>query len=134
MQADADAVFQLTALRARVESEDGDLAPAAGTEAFENLDGGGLAGAVGAEQSEYFAGVDLKVNALDGGEIAVVFGKRADFNECDVPSLTNPAVQIRWKALRISRVGYCSAMGRPCGQLIGHSVAASAASSHSILL
>src|SRR6476620_6304335 len=41
--------------------------------------------------------------------------------------------QIRGNAFRISRMEYCSAMGRPCGQLMGQSVAASDRSSHSIL-
>jgi len=38
LQADADAILELLALRAGVESQDGDGASAAGTQSFQNLD------------------------------------------------------------------------------------------------
>src|SRR5579863_3479133 len=40
--------------------------------------------------------------------------------------------EMRWKLLRMSRVEYRSAMGRPCGQLMGHEVAAKARNSQPI--
>src|SRR6185369_5039037 len=46
LQADADAIFELPALRSGVESENRDIASAAGTEAFENLDSSGFTGPV----------------------------------------------------------------------------------------
>ena len=44
-----------------------DLASAAWTDAFENFDRGGFAGAVRAEKSEDLAYADFKVDAFDGG-------------------------------------------------------------------
>jgi hypothetical protein len=73
LQAYADAVFELLALRAGIDPENRDLASTAWTEAFENFDRGGLAGAVRAEKSEDLARADFKVDSLDGFKTAVVF-------------------------------------------------------------
>src|SRR5438552_284574 len=67
LQAHADAVFELLALRAGIDPENRDLASAAWTDAFENFDRGGFAGAVRAEKSEDLACADFKVDAFDGG-------------------------------------------------------------------
>ena len=56
-----------------IEAEDGDAAAGAGAEAFEDFDGAGFAGAIGAEEAEDFACLDVEVNAFDGLEIAVGF-------------------------------------------------------------
>jgi hypothetical protein len=41
-----------------------------GEQAGEHLDGGGLAGAVGAEEAEELAGLDDEIEVVDGGEAA----------------------------------------------------------------
>ena len=60
LQADADAVFELRFLLVGIVIEHADIAAGALADAFENLDGGGLAGAVGAEQAEDFARCGLR--------------------------------------------------------------------------
>src|ERR1700687_4091072 len=50
------------------------------------------------------------------------------------PLVARPLLQIRWKARSISFTEYLNTTGRPCGQLIGQSVLASAPSNHSILV
>ena len=54
-----------------VDSFDADGAGGGALEAFDHFEGGGFAGAVGAEHAEGFAGFDGKGNAVDGGERAV---------------------------------------------------------------
>ena len=71
LQADADAVLELAGLDFGIAAEDADAAAAARAQAFQDFDGGGLAGAVGAEQAEDFAGAHFEIDALDGGEAAV---------------------------------------------------------------
>ena len=44
-------------------------------EAGDDLDGGGLAGAVGADVADDFAGTDGEVDVVDGGEAAVAFAR-----------------------------------------------------------
>ena len=51
--------------------EDADAAAGAGAQALEDFDGGGFAGAVGAEQAEDFAGAHFEIDAFDGLERAV---------------------------------------------------------------
>ena len=43
-----------------------------------DLDGGGLAGAVGAEQPEAFAGADLEVQARDGDHVVIALAQVAN--------------------------------------------------------
>ena len=49
-----------------------------GEEAFADLDGGRLSGAVGAEQAEALAGRDLEVEAIDGDDIVVSLPESLD--------------------------------------------------------
>ena len=53
-----DAGAEAVGAEARVLAEDVGLAVGGGAEAEEELDGGGFAGAVGAEEGDYFAGVE----------------------------------------------------------------------------
>jgi hypothetical protein len=48
--------------------------------AFEDLDGGGLAGSIGTEEGEHLAGLDRQVDAIDGAQIAVTLDETADFD------------------------------------------------------
>jgi hypothetical protein len=48
-----------------------DVTLVGGSQAFENLDCGGLAGAVRAEHSETLSAADLEVQAGDGHRVAV---------------------------------------------------------------
>ena len=57
--------------RCGIEAADADAAAVEIAEAFEDFDGGGFAGAVGAEEAEDFAFVDAEADAADGFEIAV---------------------------------------------------------------
>ena len=53
--------------------------PASGAvEALADLDGGGLAGAVGTEQAEALARTDLEVEAVDGDDVTVGFAELAE--------------------------------------------------------
>lgn len=81
LQADANTILELLALGAGIESEDRNFSPAAGPQAFENLDCGCLAGSVRTQQAEDFACVDFEIDALDGGEVAVILGEGADLNQ-----------------------------------------------------
>ena len=81
LQAHADAIFELFTLRAGVESQNGDVASTAGTQAFKNLDSGGFTGAVRTEKSEHLAGVHFKIDAFDGREVTVVFCEGCDLND-----------------------------------------------------
>ena len=47
-------------------------------EALADLDGGGLAGAVGAQQAEAFAGPDLEVESVYGDDVGVSLAEAAD--------------------------------------------------------
>src|SRR5207253_2155723 len=77
LKADADALFELSHLHAGIVAEDFDFAAGARPETFEDLDGSGFAGAVGAEQAEDLAGSDLEVNTADGVDVAVGFAQAA---------------------------------------------------------
>jgi len=73
LEHDAHALSQLQARRhvGRVEAEHSDLACVSFAEALEDLDGGGLAGPVGPEQREDFAGLDLEADVVNGDEVPV---------------------------------------------------------------
>ena len=68
-------------------AEDEGLAVGGEEQAEQQLDGGGLAGAVGAEQAEDFAAVDLEVEGAQGDlllappEVAVDLGQLAGFDD-----------------------------------------------------
>src|SRR5580658_1120356 len=72
----------------------------------QNLDRGGLAGAVRTEKPEGLADGDLEVDAADGLDLAVLLGQRADLDcfrhtyACSVSS--SSAARIRYSALRVS--------------------------------
>ncbi len=82
-----------------VHAEDSAGAFSGGDESAEGLDDGGLAGAVGAEESEEFSFVDLEGDVADCGEVAeanreVVGGD--DGSHCmrtvaDMPDLSAPS-------------------------------------------
>ena len=55
-----------------VVAENVDLAGSGIEQAFEDFDGGRFARAIGSEQAEAFAGLDLEVEAADGFHFAVV--------------------------------------------------------------
>ncbi|GAA4074556.1 hypothetical protein GCM10022248_49040 [Nonomuraea soli] len=52
-----------------------------GDEAEQHVEGGGLAGAVGAEQADHLAGADGQVEAVDGGDGSETFGEGTCFEE-----------------------------------------------------
>ncbi len=65
-------MLQFTGADLRIEAANADGAAVGTAQALEDFDGGGLAGAVGAEQAEDFALVDAKANAAHGLDVAVV--------------------------------------------------------------
>src|SRR5260370_7757471 len=72
----------------------------------QDLDRGGLAGAVRAEKPERLPGIDVEVDAADGIDLAVLLGQRADrdsfrhtYASCPAPSPSPP--RIRYRALRL---------------------------------
>ena len=69
---------QLAIVGAPAPAEDHDLAGVGLGEALADLDGGGLAGAVGSEQAEALARTDLEVEAVDGDDVAVGFAELAE--------------------------------------------------------
>ncbi len=80
LQAHADAVFELARLHFGIVAEHGNASAAARAQAFEDLDGAGFAGAVGAEQAEDFARAHFEIDALHGGERAVGFFEPLNLN------------------------------------------------------
>ena len=67
---DADLAFDFNGIGEGVEAEDPDAAGGGGEKAGEHLDGGGFAGAVGAEEAEELAGRDGEVDVLNGSKVA----------------------------------------------------------------
>ena len=65
LQRDADALADVIVLSAPAQAEDFDLAGGGVEQAFEDLDGRRLAGAVRAEQAEALAALDRQVEAAD---------------------------------------------------------------------
>ncbi len=84
LQADADPVFDPARFQAGIVAEHQRLAGAALPEPFEDLDRGGLARAVGAEQAEYFAGEDLERETADCFKIAVALPQTANGDDAAV--------------------------------------------------
>ena len=78
---------QPVAVRARVEAEDADRAGVGRPQAGDRFDGGGLAGAVRAEDAEDLALLDGERHAVDGGAIAVALGEVGDFDHVHAPSI-----------------------------------------------
>jgi hypothetical protein len=75
LQDDADAVAPGRAGPGRVGAEDADLAAGAVAEALQDLDHGGLTGAVRAEEGEDLAAADLQVDAAHGLVVAVALAQ-----------------------------------------------------------
>ena len=48
-------------------------------QAGDDFDGGGFAGAVGADVADDLAGLETEADVLDGGNAAIAFGERFDF-------------------------------------------------------
>jgi hypothetical protein len=80
LQDDADPLAELGRLRLRVHAEDGDGAAGPPAEALEDLDGGGLARAVGAEEAEDLAAAHVEVDAAQHLTVAVAHGEGADLD------------------------------------------------------
>ena len=55
----------------------------------DHLDGGGLAGAVGAQVAEDFAFAEGKADVLDGGDGAIALGGVADFQHRSLVSIAS---------------------------------------------
>ena len=72
---DADLALDFDGVGDGVEAEDLDGAGGGSEQAGEHLDGGGFAGAVGAEEAEELAGSDGEVDVLNGGEFAEAAGE-----------------------------------------------------------
>src|SRR5580704_15560560 len=73
----------------------------------QDLDRGGLAGAVRAEKPERLPGSDLEIDAADGLDLAVLLGQRADrdglrHTYASCPASSSSAARIRYRALRVS--------------------------------
>ena len=71
LEADADLGLGHGVVATDVSAQDADLAAVGLQLPGEHLDGGGLAGAVGAQEAEDLAGRDLEADALDGLRVAV---------------------------------------------------------------
>ena len=80
LQDDADPLAEPGRLCLRVHAEDADRAAGALPEAFEYLDGGGLARAVRAEEAEDLACRDLEVNARQDPALRVVHREGGDLD------------------------------------------------------
>jgi hypothetical protein len=81
LQLDTDHGADLVGLADGVEARHLDAAGVGLAQALDHLEGGGLAGAVGAEDAEDLAGADVEVDAGDGGEAFVAFDEAADLDD-----------------------------------------------------
>ena len=80
LQHHADARAQLVAVAPRVDAEHAHLAGVGSAVALEDLDRGGLARAVRAEQAEHLAGRDRERDPVDRGRGAVALLERGDLD------------------------------------------------------
>jgi hypothetical protein len=81
LQLGADAAAQAVAGRRRVEAEDLRRAAVRPTQALEDLDGGRLSGAVGAEQAEQLATADGEGHAVEDVGRPVALAQPIDFDD-----------------------------------------------------
>src|SRR3984893_7174613 len=81
LQRSADFVLQLAAVDLRIETANADVTAVWIAQTFENFDSRGLAGAVGAEQAEYFPFFDAEADAAHGLHVAVVFDQIIDLQD-----------------------------------------------------
>ena len=77
---DADDFADVVGMACDVDAVDGGLTGGDGDEGGEHADEGGFSGAVGAEESEDFAVVDVEGEGIDGGEVAEAFGEVLDID------------------------------------------------------
>ena len=75
LELDADAHLDLALLRRLFEAQDGDVPVVGGAQSLDHLDGGGFAGAVGAEHAEDLARLDGEADAVHGLGLAVALAK-----------------------------------------------------------
>ena len=87
LELDADDAVELVAVALRVEPEHADRARVGRPQPADGLDGGGLAGAVGAEDGEDLARLDREGDAVDGRPVAVALGEVGDFDDVHAPSV-----------------------------------------------
>jgi len=81
LESGADFVFEFYGVAMGIETADADAAAVEIAETFEDFDGGGFSGAVGAEEAEDFAFVDAEADATDGFEIAVTLDEIFDLDD-----------------------------------------------------
>ena len=80
LELDADPLLQRHGVPARVEAEDGNRAAVGRAQAFDALHGGGLAGAVGPDQAEDLARLDVEGDVVDGHGPPVGLANAGDVN------------------------------------------------------
>src|SRR5262249_6593213 len=80
LEDDTDAPPNLLRLRGDIETEDANGAALGADQGRENAKGGGLAAAVGAEQSEDFASADGETQPIEGCSSSVVVKQPRDFD------------------------------------------------------
>ena len=78
LETDADAVLELLLLFVGIIAEHENVAGGSLPNTFQDLDGGGFTGTVGAEEAEDFASLHFEVDAADGLEVTVRFMQAAD--------------------------------------------------------
>ena len=106
----ADDGFDVVGMFLDVDSFDENGAGCGLLEAFDHFEGGGFAGAVGAEDAEGFALLDGEGDVLDGGEGGVFFGEVLDLDaggQGEAPGLGWDLLNggtIAWEGLGFNRV------------------------------
>ena len=81
MQYRADLLLVGVAAGLRIQAADAYAAAVGRAQPFENLDGAGLPGAVGAQQAENFALLHLETHAAKGLHVAIALGQVVDFDD-----------------------------------------------------
>src|SRR5258706_5400588 len=80
LQADADAVLERANFSRGIVTQHGDVSCRARAQSFQDFNGSGLSGAVGAEQAEDFALRDVEIDPAHGLEISVGFTESFHMN------------------------------------------------------
>ena len=81
LQDGSDFLFEGVARSLRVEAADADDATIGGAKAFQDFDGAGLPGAVGAQEAKNFALLDFEADAAEGLDRAVVLREVVNFDD-----------------------------------------------------
>jgi hypothetical protein len=81
LKLDAQQLAEIVGIRFPAPAEHFNAAGIGGEEPFADLDRGRFSGTVGAEEAEAFAGLDLKVEAIDGDDIVICLTETLD-SEC----------------------------------------------------